>query len=149
MRSNRNKLMFECDACDELFPTQIALDHHLKRRLFKCQYGCGHSYVHQRGLFTHERLCGGKFNLNLPSERDKLGVECNECNGVFPSQIALDRHLESRVFKCHYGCGQSYVHQRELTTHQQFCGGKNKDYGLCVPTLIKFPTYWLGYKKSF
>lgn len=60
MSLDRNIQMSQCYACYEKFSSQRELDQHLATRSFKCPFGCNESYVHQRELFAHEKVCAGK-----------------------------------------------------------------------------------------
>ncbi len=55
---------------------------------------------------------------------ENLSLDCYGCDLKFPSRQALDWHLERRGYKCPFGCRQSFVHHRELVSHEKTCGGK-------------------------
>ncbi len=59
MTSNRNKLMFNCDACNEKFSSEQELYSHLNYGLYKCPFDCGKAYAHEREL----KICTRKFRI--------------------------------------------------------------------------------------
>lgn len=56
--------------------------------------------------------------------RENWRYDCFGCEEKFPTTDSLNYHLGCPAYKCPFGCGQSFVHRRELTSHEKLCGGK-------------------------
>ena len=112
---------FSCDVCDKQFFRKSSLSRHLSMAhggiKFLCQH-CGIAYSRNEDLSSHI-----KDVHESGSESGTKLIKCDACDGLFASQVSLDRHkrrahkiLMDTNTKCEY-CGINYSVPLRLRMH--------------------------------
>jgi len=103
---------FQCDICDQTFPTKVSLEGHKIAkhggRKVACAV-CSAEFSFRHNLVEHERRC---------HDKSQKGFTCDACSKVFSSKRALTHHTHTDATLICEICGRNNKYPFTLRRHR-------------------------------